>query len=103
MGAIACGRSGTPRTVFRVTAPNTVTANRWVRYICSSRSCLGGIARHQHSEDRMTTHIRERQVDAVCGGVDRDRVRLRRPVPAELHEGAVPLPNTATTPDSAAT
>src|SRR2546422_11132166 len=39
----------------------------------------------------MTAHVRERQVDAVRGGIDCDRVRLRRPVPAELHEGSVPL------------
>jgi len=39
----------------------------------------------------MTAHVRERQVDAVRGGIDRDRVCLRRPVPAELRERCVPL------------
>jgi len=40
----------------------------------------------------MTAHVRERQVDAVRDGIDRDRVRLRRPVPAQLRERSVPLP-----------
>src|SRR5437867_2758314 len=92
VGPVARGCRGTPRTVLRVTAPNTVTANRRDRSMWSSRSGSVGIARHQYSEDWMTAHVREGQVDAVRGGIDPDRVRLRRPVPAELHEGAVPLP-----------
>src|SRR2546429_3139014 len=46
---------------------------------------------HQHPEHWMPAHVRERQIDAVRGGIARDRVRLRRPVPAELSQGAVPL------------
>src|SRR6266576_1904450 len=48
-------------------------------------------ARHQYSEDRVTAHVRERQVDAVRGRIDRDRVSLGRPVPAELYQGAASL------------
>src|SRR5947207_14359904 len=57
----------------------------------SSRSCSVRIARHQHPEDWMTAHVRERQIDVVRGGIDRDRVSLRRPVPAELSQGTVSL------------
>src|SRR5438309_7546590 len=49
------------------------------------------VARHHYPEDRMTAHVRERQVDAVRGRIDRDRVSLRRPVPAELSQGATSL------------
>src|SRR5947199_6194438 len=91
IGTAARGCWGTPRTVLRVSAPNTVTANRWVRSMAPPASGSMGIARHQHPEDWTTAHVRERQVDAVRGGVDRDRVRFRRTVPAKLREGAVPL------------
>ena len=50
----------------------------------------------------MTAHVHERQVDAVRDGIDRDRVRLWRPVPAQ-RERPSRSSNTATTPDSAAT
>ena len=39
----------------------------------------------------MTAHVHERQVDAVRDGIDRNRVRLWRPVPAQLRERSVPL------------
>jgi len=39
----------------------------------------------------MTAYVRERQVDAVRGRIDRDRVGPGRPVPAELPERSVPL------------
>src|SRR5207244_7685906 len=68
MGTVALGRRGTPKTLDRVIAPNAVTANRRDRSMRSSRSCSVGIARHQHPEDRVTTHVRERQIDAVRGG-----------------------------------
>src|SRR5439155_22150439 len=92
VGRVAPGCWGTPTAALKVTAPSAVIAHRRDRSMCSSRSGSVGIARHQYSEDRMTAHVRERQVDAVRGGIDRDRVRLRRTVPAELHEGAVLLP-----------
>src|SRR5437016_11993552 len=91
IGPVARRCWGTPSTLLRVTAPNTVTASRVFRSMCSSQRYSVSVARHQHPEDWMTAHIRERQVDAVRGGIDRDRVRLRRTVPAELNEEAVPL------------
>ena len=53
--------------------------------------CSMGIRRRQNSQDGMTAHIGERQVDAVRRGIDRDRVRRRCAIPAELHERAVSL------------
>src|SRR5712692_3730259 len=84
--SVVRGCRGTPTRALRATAPNTVMVNRGLRSMGSSRSGSVRIARHQYPEDRMTAHLRERQVDAVRGGIDRDRVRLRRPVPAELGE-----------------
>src|SRR5712692_1167833 len=86
MGAVAPGCRGTPTAALRLTAPSAVTANRRVRSIGSSRSCSVGIPRRQYSENRMTVDIREWQIDAVRGGIDRDRVGLGRPIPAELGE-----------------
>src|SRR2546428_13234232 len=92
IGPVARGRWGTPRTVLNVTTPISVTANRWVRSIGFTRSCSVRIARHQHPEDWTAAHVRERQLDAVRGGIDRDPGRLRRPGPAQRHDGGHPLP-----------
>src|SRR5881394_1803878 len=45
----------------------------------------------QYAQHGVTVHVRERQVDAMRCGIDRHGVRLRGAIPAELHEGAVPL------------
>src|SRR5438876_10550878 len=59
--------------------------------MCSSERYSVRSAWHQYPQDRMIAHVCERQVDAVCGGNDRDRVRLWCSVPAPLRERSVPL------------
>src|SRR6266852_5413429 len=59
--------------------------------MCPSQRYSMSVARHHCPEDRMTAYVRERQVNAVRGRIDRDRVGPGRPVPAELPKRSDPL------------